>query len=142
MAVQRSVFELVCGINRPGDTVDTVIPSPARAVSKAMDIGGCFAFSSADDAGDVKFKALIEGSNNFDGLDPLAADWQPVFLAASTLLVDAELPDTQFVNPITQVVSVLQFSFIRLTVFVVSGNLATVDNLQIVGHFKFDYQTG
>ena len=145
MSVQRSTFELIAGLNRVGDPLDTIVPSEVRPVSKAMDVGGCFAVTSATDGGDLKFQVLIEGSNDFDDADPSAAIWLKLFQGLSTVLDDPAVnpqADTQFLDPLNQQISVLQFAFIRVTIVVVSGLLSTVNNLQTRCFFKFDYRTG
>lgn len=152
-AMQRSSFVLNCGINRPGDPVDTIVPSPARQMPKAGDVGGAQSLVTFDAiGGGSSYRVLLEGTNMLDPAVPIDPNnptvdpnalWIPAAIPSQAVSGTSPSPSSLMVEPTSQQVTLLPFVFVRATVLPVgSSPVSDADNLDINVNVKLDYITG
>ena len=146
--MQRTQFVLETGVNRPGppaDPLDVVVPSAAREWPKGATIAGAQVRIVVGDIGNGAFLVGLQGTNQPDPDDRSAPDpdalWLPASLPALPFSADLGL-GARMLNPVTQLVTLAPFLFVRANLLVTDGALSTVDDLRVLVHVKTDYRTG
>lgn len=128
----RSLGAVNCGVNRPGDPADTLVPSDAVAVATAQDLTGFEVVATAEDWGGTGVVVGLYGSQ--DGVN-----WARIEPGG---LSETFTADGHQVFGDEQWVGLRAWTYWRAAPLLLEGDLADVDGLNFSIRYKADYQPG